>query len=564
MRKTSTIAIKSTNAVKKLGAVALVILLTVSAVVLNTHADIAYAGQTQPTITRRADGPPAPERYRRPVTTMTRSEFIAAYGNVRFVDSTEGFRLVSEELWDVSRLLTPAEFFDRYHGMIYYVAQAMWRGAGGFLNDTVSALYEYVIVSTQDGQQVSAPASGSQSGSSSQPVHNQPGQTAGQAEQQPTTQQQTQPTTQQPTQQTQPQQQTRPNQQALPVLATVLIDGNSITFQAHNIGGNNFFRLRDLAYALSGTASQFNVGWDAAQDSITLTANRHYIVVGGEMAQGTMGNSHVNATPTASRIMLDGSHITPRGYLIGSNNYFMLRDLGELLGFGVDWNEAARLILISSGQASNNQTANNQNTPEADNNQTTSTTSSFSPVLFDGLTLLTSAELAELASTAPSHFDTRSATALPNRRLTNAELDAWIEEYRNLGGINAVELETIRLINEIRVEHGLNPLMISMELSMAARFHSQDMYDFDFLAHTSPRNGTSSARAIMFNHVNVTPGVYGARENAGGSRTGNSTAQARVDAWMNSAGHRAAILEPMFVSIGIGRVGGLTTAKFGS
>jgi len=183
-------------------------------------------------------------------------------------------------------------------------------------------------------------------------------------------------------------------------------------------------------------------------------------------------------------------------------------------------------------------------------------------VLFDGLTLLDSDALLAWAEIAPSPAETRNMNPLPTRRITDAEIATWIEEYRELGGINAFELEVVRLINEIRVGYGLNPLAISMELSMATRFHSQDMYENNFLAHISPNNGRD--RTVRFGHQNIDTRVLGARENAGGSSGGRRTPEQQVDAWMNSPGHRAAILMEGAVSIGVGRTGGLTAAKFGS
>ena len=155
------------------------------------------------------------------------------------------------------------------------------------------------------------------------------------------------------------------------------------------------------------------------------------------------------------------------------------------------------------------------------------------PVLFDEPTLLTSAELIALAETAPTHEDTRSAIVLPDRILTDVELQAWIEEYKELGGINAFELEVVRLINEARdYYYGLPPLKISMELSMAARFHNQEMLDLGYFAHISPNTGTSNDRAIMFGHIT------GAFENLGG-----------FIGMMNSPGHRAGIMHCQTVTM---------------
>jgi len=177
------------------------------------------------------------------------------------------------------------------------------------------------------------------------------------------------------------------------------------------------------------------------------------------------------------------------------------------------------------------------------------------------LTLLTNEQLLELAETAPEFTETRSASTLANRRVTDTELATWITEYWELG-INAFELEMVRLINIEREIYGLHPLAINPNLMMAARFHSQEMADIRFFSHRSPNHGRNFNRAEMFGHENIQDHVWGVGENLAGS---TRCPQAIVQAWMNSPGHRAAILEETFLTIGIGvvQVGG-TTAKFGS
>jgi len=133
---------------------------------------------------------------------------------------------------------------------------------------------------------------------------------------------------------------------ANPTTASVLVNGRNINFQAYNINDFNYFRLRDIAYALNGTSAQFSVGWDGAANAITLTRGQPYAAIGGELQGVSVGAS--NAIPTTSTIYLDGRRIEPTAFNINDSNYFMLRDLGEMLNFGVDWDDATRTILITT------------------------------------------------------------------------------------------------------------------------------------------------------------------------------------------------------------------------
>jgi hypothetical protein len=136
---------------------------------------------------------------------------------------------------------------------------------------------------------------------------------------------------------------------AVPTASTVLVNGKNIAFDAYNIGGNNYFKLRDLAFTLNGTEKQFAVGWDGATNAITLTSGRYYIAVGNEMDSRVAGKK--TATPTTSQITLDGSAVSLDAYNIGGNNYFKLRDVGAIFDFGVDWDGARSTIVINTGKS---------------------------------------------------------------------------------------------------------------------------------------------------------------------------------------------------------------------
>ncbi|MDR1571829.1 MAG: S-layer homology domain-containing protein [Clostridiales Family XIII bacterium] len=135
---------------------------------------------------------------------------------------------------------------------------------------------------------------------------------------------------------------------AQPTASTVLVDGKDIAFDAYNIGGSNYFKLRDLAYVLSGTEKQFEVGWDGAANAIALTSGKRYTAVGGEM-EGK-GSGSRSAAATSTKIYLDGKEVTLTAYNIGGNNYFRLRDIGQAFGFGVDWDGAKNTIVIDTGK----------------------------------------------------------------------------------------------------------------------------------------------------------------------------------------------------------------------
>jgi len=135
---------------------------------------------------------------------------------------------------------------------------------------------------------------------------------------------------------------------AKPTRSTVRVNGEALTFDAYNIGGSNYFKLRDLAFVLSGTAKQFEVAWDAGIQTIFLYSGYPYTPVGGEMA--VPGTQNAPPVPTSARICLDGREVALTAYNIGGNNYFKLRDIGQALDFGVDWDAEGNTVLIDTSQ----------------------------------------------------------------------------------------------------------------------------------------------------------------------------------------------------------------------
>ena len=141
---------------------------------------------------------------------------------------------------------------------------------------------------------------------------------------------------------------TTPALTARPTASTVLVDGESVAFDAYTINGNNYFKLRDLAFALSGTEKQFDVGWDGVNNAISLTSGKPYTIVGGEMTAKDGGDK----TPvlSTSKLFLNGEEVQFTAYNIEGNNYFKLHDVGKAFDFGVIWDGANNTIVIDTSK----------------------------------------------------------------------------------------------------------------------------------------------------------------------------------------------------------------------
>lgn len=115
------------------------------------------------------------------------------------------------------------------------------------------------------------------------------------------------------------------------------------------------------------------------------------------------------------------------------------------------------------------------------------------------------------------------------------------------GSITAEEMQMVNLVNQERAKAGLAPLAVETRLVEVARIKSRDMVTANYFGHTSPSFG-STFSLIRSRGIAYTIGG----ENLAGAMD-VATAHRML---MNSAGHRANILEPRFKRIGIGIIRG--------
>jgi uncharacterized protein YkwD len=114
-------------------------------------------------------------------------------------------------------------------------------------------------------------------------------------------------------------------------------------------------------------------------------------------------------------------------------------------------------------------------------------------------------------------------------------------------GLDAQEQEFLRLINNYRAQNGLVALKASTNLSRASAWHATDMGAKRYFSHTDSLGRSPSTRAKDCGY----PGNAGENIAAG---TNWDTAQKAFDAWRNSTGHNANMLNSSYRMIGIARV----------
>ena len=256
---------------------------------------------------------------------------------------------------------------------------------------------------------------------------------------------------------------------------SVYVDNTRVYPTGYNIGGNNYFKLRDIA-ALVG----FGVSYDAASQTVEISTERVQPNTSGITDKAVGGAS---AKLSNQRIAVDGEYVRMAAYQIGGNNYVKLRDVAENVGFAVNYENA-------TGKVTVNPSAAYGSAPETSTNKTT---------------------------------------------VTDATLRQW-------------EQEMIVRINEERAKVGAPALVQDDDLMWSAEFWSQQMTNeyrhavYGEIRELADAQGipTKSNIEEVINGENIACGMA------------NDPANDFMSSFLNSEGHRRTLLSKDWTRIGVG------------
>jgi uncharacterized protein YkwD len=108
--------------------------------------------------------------------------------------------------------------------------------------------------------------------------------------------------------------------------------------------------------------------------------------------------------------------------------------------------------------------------------------------------------------------------------------------------IEEMKAEVVRLVNEERVKAGVPELQVSDDLMTSAQLKAEDMVENDYYGHTSPVYGTAPAMIKKYANAAGTENIA----------YGQGTPARAIKWWMNSPGHKAAMLNTKYTHIGVG------------
>ena len=168
-------------------------------------------------------------------------------------------------------------------------------------------------------------------------------------------------------------------------------------------------------------------------------------------------------------------------------------------------------------------------------------------ILVDGFTFVPVRVIAE-ALGAYVEWDHSTATVSITTR-DNVESNYFVnlivlEDIEDVVDLIAIEQAVFYLVNQTRVSYGLPPFVWNETLAQAARNHSIDMAENNFIGHYGS-DGSNVGQRIR--REGLTPNRWA--ENV---VIGLQTPEQAMEGWMNSYGHRANILREInYIGVGV-------------
>ncbi|GHK04651.1 membrane protein [Streptomyces sp. Y2F8-2] len=229
-----------------------------------------------------------------------------------------------------------------------------------------------------------------------------------------------------------------------------------------------------------------------------------------------------------------GTVAVATGVLPGGNHFSVSGDSGDVQAGGTTPSGFATQqggtsgTADSRGSSSTSRDADRSPTPAATATPSAPSASSAAPTTQPTQTPSPTATGSTATTAPPSEQPTKKPGTIPAQKVTSEA---------------AAEAEVLKLVNQERAKVGCSPVTPNGPLRKLAEAFSEDMAARNFFDHTDLDGKDPWQRAAVLGITDL-----------GGENIarGQATPQDVMDAWMNSPGHRANILNCDFTTLGVG------------
>lgn len=136
---------------------------------------------------------------------------------------------------------------------------------------------------------------------------------------------------------------------AKPTTQTFVVNNQVVDCLAYNIGGYNYFKLRDVLKGLNNTGDKHNVRYHAADRLVEVVPGEAYVDEagkGGKDAGGEVPDSQV--VMGEAKIKINGVTANVKSCNIAGYNYLQIRSLGKVLSKQVGYDDQRRIVHVGN------------------------------------------------------------------------------------------------------------------------------------------------------------------------------------------------------------------------
>ncbi len=355
----------------------------------------------------------------------------------------------------------------------------------------------------------------------------------------------------------------------------------------YNIADNNYFKLRDI-----GTLVGFGVEWNGETQTVEISTAR--TTPSTEGISDTAASGAV-AKISDQKITVDGVQVNMTAYQIDGNNYVKLRDIGKQVNFGVGYDNATASVRIDtdapyteSTTSASGSAITKWNKTMAEFNQAMikcnwdkskylTTAKQYAPVITGKANGTVEDVIAALDAMKGAPVDAVSFDDNPVNMFWANELRKALGQEVTSGSNNndtsavtddmlrAWELEMIDAINEERAKAGVSPLVQDEMCMEFAQFWAKHLATVKF-EHSTIADMYAWVKGVNVEDVLEPDGSFfmteemgkeierfaGGENIAAGLSLDNNPVEQGMVGFMNSEGHRYAILDGDYTRVGVG------------
>lgn len=123
-------------------------------------------------------------------------------------------------------------------------------------------------------------------------------------------------------------------------------DGEEVQIPAYIIQGKNYVKLRDFAAILSKTNKKFDISFDKQKEAVVIESGKAYNKTDKDLKE----NKEASAKAIFSEqiVLLDNKEVKVQTANIMDNNYLPIRDLAELVGVKIDFNNEKKIVELKT------------------------------------------------------------------------------------------------------------------------------------------------------------------------------------------------------------------------